>query len=52
VDREDLKDALDEAPQGAGLGEITGGGTGLGPQGPGELGDDEGVVRDQHGGVR
>ncbi|MDP9765378.1 hypothetical protein [Deinococcus enclensis] len=30
VDREEIEDALDEALQGAGLGEITGGGTGLG----------------------
>lgn len=30
VDREEIEDALDEALQGAGLGEVTGGGTGLG----------------------
>lgn len=30
VDREEIEDAPDEALQGAGLGEVTGGGTGLG----------------------
>ncbi|WP_022803173.1 hypothetical protein [Deinococcus ficus] len=30
VDREEIEDTLDQALQGAGLGEVTGGGTGLG----------------------